>query len=101
VERSGEITNHIQEFYKDMPKALESIGMERLIPLLGELTPGGKDRAPLQAADVLCWYSQRFREGTLDHKNVRRYKVIALREGVRLDLTDRNVTQLWEAITGC
>jgi hypothetical protein len=25
--------------------------------LVGELIPGGKDRVPLQAADVLCWYT--------------------------------------------
>ncbi|WP_109487866.1 DUF3800 domain-containing protein [Occallatibacter savannae] len=99
VEKSGEITNHIQEFYETMPKSLSSIGAEHLVRLLGEITPGGKERAPLQAADVLCWYSQRFREKNLDDKNIRRYKMIATRKGVRVDLTDHNVSQLWEAIT--
>lgn len=99
VERNGEITNHIQEFYETMPSSLESIGAKHLIPLLGELIPGGKDRAPLQAADVLCWYSQRFREGELNDKDTRRYKVIATRQGVRVDFTDPIVTRFWEAIT--
>lgn len=100
VERNGEITNHIQEFYKTMPAGLESIGRGRLIPLLGDVIPGGKDRAPLQAADVLCWYSQRSREGNLNDKDMRRYRVIAQREGVREELTDHNITELWEAIVG-
>jgi len=100
VEKNGEITNHIQQFYRDMRPGLESIGMAHLIPLLGDLIPGDKDRAPLQAADVLCWYSQNAREGVLDDKNSRRYQVIASREGVREQLTDSNVVQLWEAITG-
>ena len=100
VERNNDITNHIQEFYEDLPKALSSVGLERLVPLLGELIAGGKDRIPLQAADVLCWYSQRFREGNLDDKNIRRYKVIALRKGTRLDLTNGDITKLWTAITG-
>ena len=100
VERNNDITNHIKEFYEDLPKALASVGLERLVPLLGELIPGGKDRVPLQAADVLCWYSQRFREGDLDDKNIRRYKVIALRKGTRLDLTNGDITKLWTAIIG-
>ena len=99
VERNSNITKHIKEFYEDMPAGLHSIGLGRLVPLLGELIPGGKDRAPLQAADLLCWYSQRYRAGDLDDKNSRRYKIIAQRKGVRMDLTDNNVTQLWKIVT--
>ncbi len=91
VERSSDITQHIQEFHRDLPQALVSVGLERLVPLVGDLRPGGKDRFPLQAADVLCWYSQRYREGGLNEKELRRYSVIATREGVRVDLTDHNV----------
>lgn len=98
VERNNEVTKHIQEFHERLPDALASIGLERLIPLVGEVIPGGKNRFPLQAADVLCWYSQRFREQGLDEKNVRRYRTIASREGLRLDLTNQDVTQLWEAM---
>jgi len=98
VERSSDITKHIQEFYDDMPDSLTKVGLGRLVPLLGELIPGGKERAPLQAADVLCWYTERFHEGTLDEKNVRRYKVIATRRGARSIISDRAITELWTAV---
>ncbi|MDE3200345.1 MAG: hypothetical protein KGN79_05430, partial [Acidobacteriota bacterium] len=99
VERNNDITNHIQEFYEDLPKALAGVGLARLVPLMGELLPDDKNCVALQAADVLCWYSQRFREGNLNDKNIRRYAVIALRKGIRLDLTNKDLDKLWKAIT--
>ena len=100
VENNSDITKHIQEFYEDLPKALAGVGLGRLIPLLGELKVDGKNHVPLQAADVLCWYSQRFRERNLDDKNIRRYGTIAQRKGTRLDLTDNDLDTLWSAIIG-
>jgi hypothetical protein len=67
--------------------------------LVGELIPDGKDRVPLQAADVLCLFTEVPR-GNLDDKNIRRYKVIALRKGTRLNLTNSDITKLWTAIIG-
>ena len=100
VERNNDITKRIQEFYDDMPDALTKVGLGRLVPLLGELIPAGKERIPLQAADLLCWHTERFREGTLDDKNVRRYKVIATRRGARSTISDSAITELWTAVVG-
>jgi len=65
VERKLGITNNLQHFYQNVPAFLESIGRNDLIPLIGEITPGGKDRSPLQAADVFCWHLRRGLENTL------------------------------------
>ncbi len=82
VENNGEITKYIHEFYRELPGALKTIGQSQLIPLVGEFLPGGKDRAPLQAADYLCWHSRRAREETLrDERDRRRWGTISHRPG--------------------
>jgi hypothetical protein len=96
VERKGEITDHIKDFYAGLPLALESIGLPKLIPLMGEIIPAGKDRAPLQAADVLCWHTNRSRKGTLDARGALRYEIIGNREGFRFDYANEQITELWE-----
>jgi len=98
VEKNGEITDHIQQFYRDVPRSLTNLNLPHLVPMLGELIPAGKDCVPLQAADVLCWYTQRFGNKALDDKNVRRYKVIGKRKGARWTIKDDDITALWTAI---
>jgi hypothetical protein len=97
VERNGEITDHIKDFYAGLPIALENIGLAKLIPLMGEIIPAGKDRVSLQAADVLCWHTNRSRNGTLDTKGALRYEIIGSREGFRFDYADEHLTELWES----
>lgn len=97
VERNGEVTKHLKEFYEGLPIALESIGRSQLIRLMGEIIPAGKDHVPLQAADVLCWHTNRGIEGTLDAKGASRYSIIANREGFRFSYSDEDLTELWES----
>lgn len=65
IERKNSITKHIQQFYENLPEVLQGLGEGHLMPLLGDLIPAGKERIPLQAADILCWYRQRIDAGTL------------------------------------
>jgi hypothetical protein len=74
VERNGAVTKNLHEFYSEFPKFLESIGKQDLIPLVGEIIPGGKDRSPLQAADVFCWHHRRGSEGTLTGNDLARWE---------------------------
>jgi hypothetical protein len=99
VERNGEITKHIQDFHSTLSQALTGFGEADLAPLVGELLPGGKDRVPLQAADVLCWHSARAQQPeTMDKDDIRRYSVIAHREGVRQQISDEQIAQMADAL---
>lgn len=97
VESNGEITDHIREFYAGLPISLEYIGLPQLIPLMGEIIPAGKDRVPLQAADVLCWHTRRCNDGTLDTKGLMQFSDIAHRIGPRFEMPDGYITELWES----
>ena len=62
VERNGELTDHLREFYEGLPRSMEDMVKPELIPLMGEIIPAGKERVPLQVADVLCWHTRRYSE---------------------------------------
>jgi hypothetical protein len=96
VERNGQITDHIKEFYAGLPIALQSMGLPQLIPLMGEIIPAGKGCVPLQAADALCWHTNRSREGTLDAKGAMRYAIIGNREGFRFAYANEHITEIWD-----
>jgi hypothetical protein len=95
VERNGELTDHIKDFYVGMATACEANGHPELIQFLGDLIPAGKDRVPLQAADVLCWHTQRYEKGTLDAKAIEQFSDIAKREGVRFEYNASILAELW------
>lgn len=74
VERNGEVTKNLHLFYSEIPIFLTSINRQNLIPLMGEIIPGGKDRSPLQAADVFSWYLRRGSEHTLTGNDLARWE---------------------------
>ncbi|HEY6348970.1 MAG TPA: hypothetical protein VI636_06130 [Candidatus Angelobacter sp.] len=88
VESKEVITKYIQEFHSSLSNALNYIGRPELIRLVGGLIPGGKERLPLQAADLLCWHTARYHAKTMDAADGRRYAKIAHRAGVKVDLTE-------------
>jgi len=92
VERNGQITKHIQAFHAQMPRSLEALN-PRLKSLLGELIPGGKDRIPLQAADVLCWHTARL-DKTMNDDDVRRCVKFARRAGICQDFTADQMNEM-------
>ena len=99
VERKTGITQQLKEFYDSMPKPLEELGLASQAKLLGELIPASKDRVPLQAADVLCWHSQRAETGRLSRIDENRYATLARRRGCRHEWTDDDITKLKLALS--
>lgn len=98
VENNSEITKHIHHLYKSLPASLAQIGRPELVPLVGDFLPGGKDRVPLQAADYLCWHSQRNDAGRLhDIRDLRRWNTLAHRKGFNLTLSTDVLTGLSKA----
>jgi hypothetical protein len=87
VEHNGNITRHIGDFHASMENGLREAGNTAWADLVGELIAGGKDRVPLQAADVLCWHSQRRELGTLSRTDARRYGRLAHRLGFQWEWT--------------
>jgi hypothetical protein len=99
VERKGHVTKYIQQFHSEIAMALDAFGQPELSGLVGELIPGGKERVPLQAADVLCWHTARFRyPETMGEKDRRRYSTIAQRKGARWRVKEQQIAQLAAAL---
>jgi hypothetical protein len=98
VEQNGEITKHIQTFHSNMADVLRQRGKDSLAALVGELKPGGKDRIPLQAADLLCWHMARARNPeTMDDDDIRRYNVLAAITGMRVPIENSTVNTIKES----
>lgn len=92
IENNGNMTKHIKNFYDLMGPVLEEVGRGDLCHMLGELIPGGKERVPLQIADVLCWHVRRRHAGMLDRTDGRRYAVLAKKLGWRHQWTRPEIT---------
>jgi hypothetical protein len=97
VERNGEITKRIQEFYETIPAVLELLGDSGLSSLMGDIIPAGKDHTPLHAADLLCWYTRRAHLESLEPKDLQRYSVIAKRKGARITWSDGDLECMYSA----
>lgn len=81
VEQNGKITDHMRDFYEDMPEALVTIRRAHLVPLLGGLLPVPKDRIPAQAADILGWHARNSHRETLDRTGWARYRRLTMSPG--------------------
>jgi hypothetical protein len=80
VERKNGIFSEISRLHDEFRLAFDEFA-PHLSPLMGEVIPGGKDRVPLQAADVLCWYSQRAAAKSLEGIDVGRWDALKWRPG--------------------
>lgn len=98
VETKGQVTKYIREFHSSLAQALASIGKASLGRLVGQLIPGSKEMIPLQAADVLCWHTARYRAKTMDANDERRYATIAHRRGFQHHLTNEEISQIANAL---
>lgn len=97
VERKSTITRHIQEFYDSLPEALKRLGREDLVPLFGNFISATKEHISLQAADFLCWHSQRGDAGKLESCDIRRWNPMANKTGFNFSVPDELMTALAEA----
>ena len=98
IERNGRITKYIQAFHAGLSQALQSLDLPHAARLVGEILPAGKDRVPLQIADLLCWHTARARE-TMDELDSRRYAKLARRRGINESLTPEQIKELASSLT--
>jgi hypothetical protein len=89
VERKEGVFEKIKQFYESLDQGLEYIGRPELVKYLGEIIPAGKDRVPVQAADILCWHASRADLGTLKDRDLMRANTIFNRKGKRIPLPDQ------------
>jgi hypothetical protein len=100
VENNSEITKHVHELFGSLPDSLNYIGQPELVPLIGGFSAAGKEHAPLQAADYLCWHIQRANLQKLDDRDYRRWNTIwTLRERFDFDVPTDILTAIAEAFT--
>jgi hypothetical protein len=59
IEKKKEVFPAIHDFHEGLAESFKKFGVPRFAELVGELIPGDKKRIPLQAADLLCWHTQR------------------------------------------
>jgi hypothetical protein len=95
--KSG-ISNHIQEFYSGLPQVLRDLGKGHLTPLMGTIIPGDIERIPIQAADVLCWHTQRAQLHTLDRVGMHRISQLVSGGGYAHDWTNKEIHTLDRAL---
>lgn len=88
VERKDGVWEKLKQFYAGFGDGLDRIGMPELKKYLGEFIPVGKDRAPVQMADMLCWHASRADRGLLQGRDVLRANTIFHRKGKRVSIPD-------------
>lgn len=88
VERKEGVFEKLKQFYETFGNSLPMIGAPELVRYLGEINAAGKDRIPVQAADVLCWYASRADLGVLKGRDLARAAVLLKRKGKLIPLPD-------------
>lgn len=94
VERKNGVFDQMKEFYESLAEMFEALGSPELIRFMGDLIPGGKERIPLQAADVLCWHTQRAELRSFTGVDGERYKSIAQRPGIIQRWTNEELEEM-------
>jgi hypothetical protein len=89
VERKDGVWEKLKNFYEGFGVALDYVGHPELKKYMGEFIPVGKDRAPVQMADMLCWHTSRDHLGLLKGRDVLRANTIFNRKGKRISLPDK------------
>jgi hypothetical protein len=60
IEKKREVFPAIKEFFEALKGDYNKSDMPRFAEIMGELIPADKKSIPLQAADLLCWHTQRY-----------------------------------------
>jgi hypothetical protein len=98
VERKRPITSHVQDFHDTLTNSFLDIGKPELARLVGDFIPAGKERVPLQAADLLCWYENRIGSVGLNERDKARHRTLSKRKGARYPVTHDEVQGLRERL---
>ncbi len=90
VSKKQKVTHHIRRFHEDLRQQMP----EPYKKLVGDLYPGDMVLVlPLQAADVLCWYSQRILSERDDAEDRRQIRKIGQTTGYRHVYTREDMEQ--------
>ncbi len=73
VEQNGDTTRNMKHFHGQLADGLNFINRSYLVPLIGEFHEVGKDRIPVQAADMLGWHTRNMARQALGRSELRRY----------------------------
>jgi hypothetical protein len=66
VERKTTITHYLPQYLDELVAWAKKDGRHRLLDLIGEVIPGGKDRCPLQASDLAMWHIRNYEASTAE-----------------------------------
>lgn len=88
VERKDGVTQVLSDMFERLRVNYPELGAPEYAAIMGELIPGGKERVPLQAADVACWHIQRQDQGTLDPIDYKRLDRIGSKFGQHFNMKD-------------
>ena len=89
VERKEGVFEKLKQFYDSFEEVYAQIGEPELAKYLGDVVPVGKDRVPVQAADVLCWYTSRNELGVLNGRDAIRAAKLLHRKGKLIPIPDK------------
>lgn len=98
VEDKGIVTTRMkEEFYDRLPNILTNRGLDHLRKLVGAFIRGTKDRAPLQAADLLIWHVRKEKSTEATAQERRRLKrMLDGRIGIEFDLPKDEVSAIYK-----
>jgi hypothetical protein len=99
VDRKDGVFGKLKQFYDTFESGLKHIGHPELAKYLGELIPAGKERVPVQAADILCWHASRHDLELLKGRDAMRAAAMFNRKGKIIPLTDELHAKLARAFT--
>lgn len=89
VERKDGVFEKLKQFHEEFGNSLRQLGHPELAQYLGELSPAGKDRVPVQAADMLAWHASRGLFNQLHGRDQMRANTIFHRRGKVIELHDK------------
>jgi hypothetical protein len=76
IERKDGVSHHMPNYLKILEDKLTEMGEVDLVRLIGGFSTCGKERVPLQAADVAMWHIRRARTQTADREDWRRLRIM-------------------------
>lgn len=98
VERKKYVSHYLQNSIQDSIKQFLEKENPELAKIMGEIIPLDPDiHLPLQAADVICWFSRRAFDGTIPDELKRNHDLLKERGLIGMGLDNKNLDQLERA----
>jgi hypothetical protein len=88
VERKDGVWEKLKQFHDGFGPSLDHVNRPELKKYMGDFIPVGKERVPVQMADMLCWHVSRDELNLLKGRDAMRAATIFNRKGKRINLPD-------------